>query len=233
MSQTYLDQQRRAVAQMAYGAGAGASALARAVEPDYDRDDRRCLTSVVFLPRATAERIRRTVSQRLRELEPRFHYHAPDAMHITVKNVRDVHHPPLFSDRDVRKCQAVFADVVARHPAFSFRLEEVVAFASSVCVVGYCDERFRDLVLDLDRRLLEAGLPDDKRYVSDSVFFGNVTICRFTSPPPAPFLQTVQRLRRTLEAEVPAKVVRLIACDAVCSRASRKLLGAFALAAGR
>jgi len=151
-------------------------------------------------------------------------------MHITVKNVRRVHAPPLFDERDVRKCAQVFSTVVSRHRPFSFQLEEVVPFASSVAVIGYCDERLRELVLDLDGELRNGGVPDDKEYVSDSVFFGNVTICRFTSPPQDELLRRVAELRHALGARVAVEAVSLITCDSVCSRGSLAVIRRYPLA---
>jgi 2'-5' RNA ligase len=140
-----------------------------------------------------------------------------------------VHHPPLFADTDIKKCRHAFSEVTARHASFSFQLRQVVVFANSISVVGYCSEQLKDLVLDLDRELCRMGVPDNKKYISDSVFFGNVTICRFTTQPSARLLQAVRDIRNVMKKTVSVASIDLITCDAVCSRDSLTMIDSFKL----
>jgi 2'-5' RNA ligase len=203
------------------------------MEPDYNGEVRRCLTSVVFVPFTIAERIQNNILERLREIAPTHYYYPPDTLHITIKNIRTVHAPPLFTNTDIETCRSVFSEVSARHAPFSFELRHVAVFSTSVCVIGFCDERLKDLVVDLDRELQHAGVPDNKNYISDSVFFGNVTVCRFTAPPSERLLQAARELRTAVNELVPVHAVNLITCDSVCSRSSRTLIDSFQLSDGR
>ena len=147
---SYSDLQRQVVAQLECGRGEEWRGTATVAPLDYRHDARRCLTAVCFLPEVLARRLYATVSTPLQAAEPQFHYHPPDAMHVTIKNVRTASAPPRFGPADVAACRQVFATVCSRHPGFSFRLEDMVAFAASVSMVGYCDERLRDHVLPVE-----------------------------------------------------------------------------------
>ena len=150
-------------------------------------------------------------------------------MHLTIKNVRSVHSPPLFTAAEVARVDELFAALIPRHRAFVFSLEEVVAFATSVVLIGYCDESLKRLVQALDAGLRRIGVPDDKRYVSEDIFFGNITLCRFRRPPSAEFLQAVDRLTHAYRRELPIEVLHLITCNAVCGPESRRVVSAYRL----
>ena len=234
MGRDYSELQREAVAGLEYGSAGAAGVATVPMASSFRGDVRRCLTSVVFVPSATAKGICDEVSRPLREAQPEHHYHPPASLHVTIKNVRTAHAPPLFGEGDVRECQRVFAEVTARHSGFRLQLRLVTTLAASVAVIGFCDERLRDLVLDLDRELRAAGVADNKAYVSDSVFFGNVTVCRFTVPPSGDFLRAVGTLRDSFAADLPVSAISLITCDSVCSRGSLRVIQEFGLSpAGR
>ena len=233
MKKSYSILQREVVCQLAYGSASAVKPSIVPMERDYRGDPRRCLTSVAFVPSATAQRIHCKVIGNLREIQPSHHYYPPDTMHITIKNVRTVHTPPLFTDADIEKCRRVFAEVTARHSPFSFELTQVVTFAASVAVVGFCDEWLKDLVLDLDRELHKAGVPDNKKYISNSVFFGNVTVCRFTAPPSGRLLKVTREMRDAVKATVPVTAINLITCDSVCSSSSCTRIDSFQLSDGQ
>jgi len=176
-----------------------------------------------------AQDIHRTLVEPLREVEPVHHYYSPDSMHITIKNVRAVHDPPSFTEEDIEKVNRLLGELIPRHRSVTFSLEEVIPFRTSVSLVGYCDHRLRDLVQALDAGLEEIGVPDNKHYVSDTVFFGNVTFCRFARPPSEAFLEAVENMKYAYRRELKAKVVHLITCNSVCHSASRKILYSYTL----
>jgi hypothetical protein len=226
---SYQELQRQAVERLLHDAGGGRRPTVVPMRRDYGGEIGRCLTSITRLPGAAVDSIRAAVIDRLQKLEPGHHYFPLNTLHITIKNVRTVHHPPHFTDADVGTCKRVFSEIVPRHPSFAFELRQVAVFPTSVSVIGYSDERLCDLVLDLDRGLRRAGIPDDKRYVSDSVFFGNVTICRFTRQPSEQWLQAVADLREAVRADVPVANINLVTCDSVCSERSCRLLASYRL----
>ena len=229
MKDDYPSMQRKIVARLTHGRSGDTDATVIPIEKDYQRDSNRCLTSVVVVPREIGDSIYARVSRRLMAIDPRHYYYPPDSMHITVKNIRTASDPPLFDEDDVQRCRGVFSDVVPRHARFEFLLRDTVAFQTSLCVIAYSDERLKALIIDLDRSLRLAGVPDNKKYVSDTVFFGNISICRYTSPPSREFLEAVDGLKNAYSADLPVEKVRLVSCDRVYSRSSRSILGTYAL----
>ena len=221
---TYRELQRRVVKELRAGSEHTPRASVIPLLPDYRTDPAICLTSVSFVPEAMGRDIHRTIIEPLRAIEPEHHYYSPASMHITIKNVRSVHHPPQFTEEEIEKVNRLFRGLIPRHPSLAFFLEELVAFRTSVSLIGYCDERLKDLVLTLDAGLNEIGVPDDKRYVSSTVFFGNVTLCRFVRQPSGAFFEAVERMARVYRNELRVETVHLITCNSACAPESRNIL---------
>lgn len=199
---------------------------------DYAGDPAMALTSVVFLPPSLARDIQRAVIAPLQLMEPQHYYYPPEAMHLTIKNVRTVHDPPLYADMDIQRTHALFAKVTARHAPFSFTLEQVVALAGSMCLIGYGDEQFRELVLDLRAGLRNLGIPEDVHLASTEVFFGNVTLCRYGCAPSDGLLRAVMERAYTYRADLRVGLIHLITCNRVCAPASRRILHTYRLGKG-
>jgi len=188
-----------------------------------------CLTSVAFLPGDTAQDIHRSIVRPLQAVEPDHHYYSPDAMHITIKNIRTIHNPPLFTEADVKKVDRLFAELIPRHTSFPFWLEEVVPFPTSVSLIAYSDVGLRDLVCTLDAGLNKIGIPDNKQYVSNDVYCGNVTWCRYTRQPSQKFSDTLEQMTHVYQGALKVEVIHLITCNSVCAPESRRILHSYSL----
>ncbi len=199
------------------------------IRSDYGTDSAMCLTSVAFLPGDIAYNIHRSIVQPLQAVEPDHHYYSPDSMHITVKNIRTIHNPPLFTEADVRKVDHLFAELIPKHSSFSFRLEEVVPFPTSVSLIAYSDVGLRDLVRALDARLNEIGVPDNKQYVLDDVYFGNITLCRYTRRPSQEFGEALDQMTNVYQGILKVETIHLITCNSVCAPESRRILHSYRL----
>ena len=222
MTLTYRRKQQQIINRHKWRADSRAPAVSRVpIQANYAADPALCLTSVVFIPPEIGDTIYRALVEPLQAAAPQHYYYRPEAMHLTIKNIRRIHHPPRFSPDDIRTVNQVFQGVLARHTPFTISLEETAPFATSVVLVGYSDERLGRLVQALDSGLTAAGLPDDKQYISDTVFFGNVTLCRYVQPPSAAFLAQVEALAHRFCCPLPVEQVHLISCNAVCAPALR------------
>jgi hypothetical protein len=230
MISSYSELQRRAIRDLRLGGSQSGEVSIFPLQRSYSDDRRISLTSVVFPPRNLAEIIDRDIVTPLRSIEADHCYYPIQSMHATIKNVRTVADPPLFDRNDVEKCREVFKCIVPRHPRFSLSLKELVPFASSISLVGYSDQCLGNLVLSLDQGLREAGVPDNKKYISDSVFFGNVTVCRYTHRPSPRFLDRACRLLSDFRQTLPVEEIHLITCNVVCSEETREVIDTFALA---
>lgn len=196
---------------------------------DYENDPELSLTSVIFPPESIVQTILTQVIQPLQRIEPNHFYYSGDLLHITIKNVRVMHHPPRYTQADVAQVRTLFAQIVPLFPPFTFSLEGAIVFPTSISLIAYCGETLRKLVQALDQGLREIGLPDDKQYISDTVFFGNMTVCRFTQPPSREFLDRVNDLSALHLGTIPVTQLHLVTCNCVCSR--RTLIDTVSLAA--
>jgi 2'-5' RNA ligase len=231
MPDTYRDLQKHAVNQLRAGSGQNVRVSVVPIRSNYRTDPAMCLTSVALLPDDIAQDIHRKIVQPLEEIEPEHHYYSPDSMHITVKNIRTIHNPPRFSEADVRKVDRLFGELIPQHASFSFWFEELVAFPTSVSLIAYSDVGLRNLVRALDAGLNRIGVPDNKEYVSDDVYFGNVTLCRYTRHPSREFSDALEQMTRMYEGVLKVETIHLITCNSVCAPESRRILNSYGLRA--
>jgi 2'-5' RNA ligase len=196
---------------------------------DYENDIEICLTSVVFVPLAIGKAITETVISPLHAIAPEHYYYSPDLLHITIKNVRTIHHPPLFNESDILKANQVFAEIVPTFLCFNFLLEEVILFPTSISVIGYADRTLQELVQALDYGLRQIGVPDNKTYFSVTTFFGNLTCCRLTQSPSQELRDRLQSLDLSTLGAIPVQQIHLITCNAVCHPNSRTVIGTYRL----
>jgi 2'-5' RNA ligase len=229
MPDTYRELQERVVNQLRAGSQRNSGASVVPIRSDYKTDRAMCLTSVAFLPADIAQDVYRRIVGPLKGIEPIHHYYPPDSMHITIKNIRTIHDPPLFTQADVRKVARLFAELIPQRPSISFWLEEVVSFQTSAALIAYSDVGLRDLVRALDAGLNEIGVPDNKQYISDDVFFGNVTLCRYTHPPSKEFSDAVEGMAHAYKETLKVETIHLITCNAICDPESRRVFQSYKL----
>lgn len=186
-----------------------------------------CLTIVSFLSPLLSKRLSSLFIEPLKSIEPTHFYYGTDALHLTVKNVRVVSETPKFTESDIEKVKAALDRLTPSLQPWTFEFRGIIPFPTSVSVKGYCAEYLRDVVRLIDHALVEAGVPDDKVYASDSTFFGNVTICRFTQRPSAQLVEKILALRDSPAGCHKVQNLHLISCDAVCSGQSLRVIGTY------
>jgi 2'-5' RNA ligase len=199
------------------------------MQSDYENDDQICLTSVVLLPDRITSAIVQKISKVLKDIDPTQYFYQPASMHLTIKNIRTINNPPLFNDSDIKRVKSVFHNTVSKFSTFDFAVEDLILFPTSISVMAYASDELQKLVLALDRALNEAGVPDNKKYISDSVFWGNITICRFTKEPSQELIKAAQGMRDIKIDGFRVEQVDLITCNAVCNPATRRILSSYNL----
>lgn len=218
---TYQQQQRELIATIRQNMGSMAQrATTVPMQCNYAQDPARCLTLISFVPTAATRTIQRTLQMQLEAVAPEHYFYPAESMHITIKNIRSAATPPGFSAHDIARADQLLGTILSGRPAIHFEFQELVAFPNSISLIGYCTDALRDLVHTLDHGLSRIGLADDKRYLSNAIFFGNITICRFTSPPSPALLQTVDMLREVCNLALPVTRLELVTCNAACAPAS-------------
>jgi 2'-5' RNA ligase len=230
MNSDYISQQKAIIQQMKNDMQQAQNQLSLVdMKTDYENDDAISLTSVIFIPKKIALEIWKQIIEPLKLSEPHHFYYSEDLLHITIKNVRKMHKPPRFTNDDIVKVDRLFEQIIPNFTSFNFHIHGLVLFPTSVSLIGYCNETFRELVQTLDSGLKNIGLPDDKRYISDTVFFGNITFCRFTQKPSLDFENKVKELEDIYIGEIPVPEIKLVTCNAVCHSKSRKIIASYKL----
>lgn len=183
---------------------------------DYKSDTRICLTSVHIPHKELVDKVQTTLIEPLREIMPDYFYYPPDSLHMTIKNIRVINDPPHFTQEDINKAKEVFASVVPNHKRFQVYFYRLLLFPNNLALVGTTDAELDNIILDLDKKLQEAGVPDDKKYLNSQYFFSNMTLARFNTPPSQEFLQKVKELSTTLDFEsYIVDSITLLTCSAV------------------
>lgn len=195
---------------------------------DFDNDPRICLTSVHFPADFLQTKIHKEIIIPLQENFPEHYYYSPDSLHLTIKNVRVINNPPRFNGRDIKKARQVFSQTVPGHFKFRVFFYRFLLFPNNLSLIGTTEEELDKIILDLDRELKAAGIPDDKLYTNSKYFFSNMTLARFNKPVTGEFREKVKKLFDSLSFE-PYLVdsVTLLTCNAVFKQ--RKIIGSWGL----
>ena len=188
---------------------------------DFDDDPAVCLTSICKPSAEAIDTIREEVVLPLKAIQPEHYYYEPEQFHLTVKNIRVVSYPPNFDENLIRICTEIFQKVVPSVPSFKFDLKGVINFPASCAVVGYADEEHRELVRKIDKELSKIGLEDDKKYTSKSIFFGNISVCRYRANPSPRFVAKIEELASVDLGELIVRKVELVSCNAVFKRRNK------------
>lgn len=226
----YLTQQKATIKMLEDSLAKGVSkSTVVNMQKDYENDDQICLTSVVFISNEFSSKIISNVIAKLKKIEPQHYYYPPEAFHLTIKNVRTINKPKLFNNSDINKANNLFKNVIPKFSSFDFCVEDVLVFPTSLALMAYSDEDLKKLVNDLDKGLKQVGVPDNKKYFSNTVYWGNITFCRFTNKPSTHFINEVNKMRNLVIGSFKVKDINLITCNSVCSPKSRKIIGKYKL----
>lgn len=186
---------------------------------DYENDTRICLTSVHLPHKKLIKQVQDSLIRPLHQITPDVFFYPSDSLHMTVKNVRVINDPPHFKEDDIKKAEQVFETVIPNHKKFNVYFYRLLVFPNNLALIGTTDAELDSIVFDLDRRLNEAGISDDKKYLNSQYFFSNMTLARFNNKPSSEFLAKVEELSQSLLLE-PYVVdsVTLITCTAVFTK---------------
>jgi 2'-5' RNA ligase len=184
----------------------------------FKNDTSRCLTAVFFLSQTiVASKILKLIDE-LRDADSRQYYYPVSSLHLTIQNVRTESIPPLFNKDDIEKAKSAFSKVISKHKSIKCYLKGLFELPTSLSVRGYTDKSLKDLVLDLRQELISAGVPDNKKYASEEIFFCNSTICRYQIKPNDKFFEIVRRNKNRDFGIVDINKVDLMTTNAVADR---------------
>jgi len=191
---------------------------------DYKNDPKICLTAVSFLPGKLARTINDRLVIPLQKSDLKQFFFLPESLHITIKNIRTLNDPPLYNNQDINNAIKVFDEVIKRHKVIKFQLKGLFELPTSLGIRAYCDESLKNLALDLDEGLNTIGTPDNKKYASNEIFFGNVTICRYTTQPNTKFIEIINKLKEEYFGELLIKKISLITTNTAVDPKKTKII---------
>lgn len=199
------------------------------MQKDYQNDDQMCLSSLSFMDRCNSSKIITQIIKPLKQIDSDQYYFSADNLHLTIKNIRTIHKPPLFTNEDVIRVDKLYQKLIPQLPSFTFTLKNLVLFPTSLAIFGYSDSSLQKIVQTLDCGLKKIWVSDNKKYVSDKIFFGMSTLVRFTKPPTQEFLNKINELKNIKIGEFKVDKINLIICNAVCDPKSRKIINSYYL----
>lgn len=195
---------------------------------DYEKDPRICLTSVHIPYSSLISKIQKEIIDPLCNISPQHFYYPSSSFHTTIKNIRIINNPPHFTKEDIKNAQKVFEEIIPKYQKFNIYFYRLLLFPNNLALVGTTDEELNNIISDLDKRLKEVGVADDKKYSNEKYFFSHITLARFLSPLTDEFKQEVTKLSHSLSFE-PYTVDSVILLTANAVFKKRSILGSWKL----
>lgn len=183
---------------------------------NYADDNQVCLTTVAFIPKHLGEKIKDKIIKPLKKADPTQYFYPRQSLHITIQNIRTIHRSPLFTKNDIEKVKKAFSKIFPKHKSINFEIKGVLELPTSLSLKVFSDEKFHDLVMDLRKTLDRIGVPDNKKYFSENIVIGNITICRYIKKPNKLFQKKVEELKDIDIGQFTANKIYLITTNTVC-----------------
>jgi len=137
----------------------------------------------------------------LKDISPEQYYFPSESIHITIKNIRVINNPPHFSPNDVAMAKKVFLETIPNHFQFKIYFYKLLLFPNNLALVGTTDKELDSIIFDLDQKLGELGIADDKHYINSKYFFCNITLARFSKPISDEFRKKVMALSKGIKID--------------------------------
>ena len=144
-----------------------------------------------------------------------------------MKTISD---PPSFTEKDIRVVNKIFSAIIPQYYKFPVYFYRLLLFPNNLALMGTTDEELDKIIFDLDQKMKENGIIDDKEYLNSKYFFSNITLARFTSLVNEQFKQKVN----DLSIQIPnifkpytVDSVTLLSCNAVFQK--RRIIGQWTL----
>lgn len=183
---------------------------------NYENDKRICLTSVHLLKKDLINTLHKQLIIPLKQTSPEHYYYGADSFHMTIKNIRVVNDPPRFDKNEIKKAKDVYSNIIPQHKRFKVYFYRLLLFPYNLALIGTTEPELDKIVIDLDKKLKEFEIADDKIYVNKQYFFSNITLARFPKLPSKELIKKIKDLSDEINI-YPYTVdsVTLLTCNAV------------------
>lgn len=206
---------------------------ASVVEPvaDYVNDNRKYLTIAAYPTPEILKSITTRFVSDLQAADNQPYYCEPDSLHFTILSIK------LFEDGGnfdaVRVAEIIEATkkVFATQPSFEFTMQGSLALPTSIGVRCYSSDALQTLINNLKSALAAIDVVSDKKLISDEIFFGNITVCRFKPNyhPSEKLKAIVKKYHDTDFGRMKLTSAKLIHGNAVISTHNSEILAEFKL----
>jgi hypothetical protein len=117
---------------------------------------------------------------------------------MTIKNIRVINDPPTFRESDILRVKEIFSETIPKHKQFRVFFYRLILFPNSISLLGTTDPELDNIFLDLDQKLKNAKIPDDKKYANKKYFFSNMTLARFSNIPSEKLKKIINKISNSL-----------------------------------
>lgn len=194
---------------------------------NFANDKQICLTSVEFISENIQKIIVDKLIKPLKKADEKQYFYPPSSLHLTIQNIRTIRYPPLFTKEDIETTKKVFREIVKKYTFPVFHLKDLFSLPWSLSLCAYTNKIYGDMVLNLREALTQAGIPDDKKYASRDIVFGNITLCRYNKKPNNSFIKKIEELKDVNIGKFRAENIFLITTNSVCHPDSTEILDKF------
>lgn len=226
---TYLAEQKLIIEKLKQASANDDSAISYVPMSDnFQNDQKRCLTLLTYLPKNISNKVI-SVTEKLKSIEADHYYYPKDSLHLTIQNVRTVNDPPLFSAHDEKQADLAFQSSLKGKKQLFFQLSGLLRLRTSISIICYAEESYKFFVQEMRKSLEQYGIGDNKRYISNDVFFGNITICRFSKEPGNHFNSKVEALANSTFGNLAVSNLSLVVTNSICETPHTREINSYRL----
>ncbi len=227
---TYQDQQYQLFNQLesAYQRGETPSNVYPKIK-DYANDPRLCLTLANWIDPDLALSIDETLIQPLKAVDPRQFYYPQTSLHTTLLTLFLAADPPMFTASEVAVIKKVLEKVIPTLEPITYHLKGLFLMPNSIGLRGYTGSELYTAIKTIRTALEKEGIKINPGVASDEVYFGHITLCRFTTPPNSAFWHKTVELRNRSFGYKTVKCWDLLATNFAFASNSIQKFGKFTL----
>lgn len=192
---------------------------------DFEDDDRMCLTYLYVLPDVLKAKIRPIIDE-LRKVDPNQYYYKDDSLHMTIQCIRQIADSPNFTQGDVAAVSSL-SEHITSHKPLSLDMDGLFMMPTSLGIRCFHDQESHDFIHSLRNKLVEIGVPDDKKYFDDKTIVANMTLCRFYNKPNEKFLETFNKLKSINFGKLNVDKIHLVSTNGIFQKERRDIYGVF------
>ena len=197
------------------------------MQTDYATDDQLCLTLNAFIPEPIAASIYDKLIGPLQQLDPHQYYYPLESLHVTFHSIRIIHSPPTYSKKDIETSRALLTKLIPSERPFPFIWHGVMALPTSISVIVLVTPAYNRFIRRVRHDFINHGIPDDKKYFSETMVFANTTICRYTHKPSPEFIEKLQTFRDIHIGAGVIDTVSLVETNAGAHPSKTRMLGTY------